>query len=482
MKQDETETLAACENFFSSLNEKNIRYCHWKSNLNLSKSMAGRTDLDVLIYSEDKDKFNSVLSKFNIKKILSPPEKQFPGMEDYLGFDYDTGRLFHLHVHYRLILGQKYIKNHHLPIEELIFQNLTTENDIYIPCPELELILLIIRGHMKIDLMSIIKHGIKDFVGHRYIPFPEDIENEFVTLIKKSNIEKLKIILLESGLPLSEKIFLSFIDKFSKKNLSALDVLSANRQIIKSLQEFRRQKNYLIYVKYLYFAMCGMPLINKFVKPNRKTIVGRGKIFSLVGADGSGKSTLVKELETWLSWKLSVNKYYYGIPKTYYIKLISEIIHIFSILRINYAVTFLENFLWVYIAKKRYEVSLALTKDAEQGKTMITDRFPLKDFHKMDEPMDGPRILQSHSKISSFFLNTEKSYYEKINLPDHIFVLQVRLSELRNRKTDLDIETHTLKSDAVNAINENAYITIINANQSYVDVLLDIKRKIWKLL
>ena len=46
------------------------------------------------------------------------------------------------------------------------------------------------------------------------------------------------------------------------------------------------------------------------------TFVGTGKTFSFVGADGSGKSTLVGDIERWLSWRLSIVTYYHGIPKT----------------------------------------------------------------------------------------------------------------------------------------------------------------------
>ena len=41
-----------------------------------------------------------------------------PGMESFLGFDPTTGTLLHLDVHYRLVLGEQLIKNHHLPVED----------------------------------------------------------------------------------------------------------------------------------------------------------------------------------------------------------------------------------------------------------------------------------------------------------------------------------------------------------------------------
>ncbi len=471
-----------CKSFFEYLNSHNIRYCHWKSNVNLKKGLSGKTDLDILVHKYDKKEFEMVFEKFALKKIISPPEKQFSGMEDYLGFDYKTGSLIHLHVHYSLVLGQKYIKNHHLPIEEIIFQNLITKDNIYIPCPDMELILLTIRAHMKIDFISIIKHGVKDMFGGSYTSFPTDIENEFVGLIHKIDIEKLKDILRQSRLPISEEIFLSFVTKFSDGNLRCYDVLKTKWQILSALKQFRRQKSIFSYLKYLSFSISNLQVINNLRKPKKKTLISKGKILSIVGADGSGKSTLVKDLENWLSWKLTVIKYYYGIPKTNFIKFLSYAIRGFKKFRLVSIATFLEHYLWICIAKKRYKIFLLSQKDTNKGKIVITDRFPLKDFQNMAQPMDGPRLNQSNTKIGSYFSRMETRYYDRIIHPDRIFVLQIAIEDLRRRKNDLDITTHKIKNNAVNAVKENERFIQINANRPYSEVLLELKRRIWEIL
>ena len=101
------------------MNTRAIRYCHWKSNEHVKAAMAGETDLDLLISEDDADAFSDLLGIYNFKQIVSPPEKTYPGIEDYLGFDSETGKCAHLNVHYRLITGKKFIKNHQLPYELL---------------------------------------------------------------------------------------------------------------------------------------------------------------------------------------------------------------------------------------------------------------------------------------------------------------------------------------------------------------------------
>ncbi len=474
--------LDICKKLFEYFNSNKIRYCHWKSNVHLDKALQGKTDLDVLIHRADKDKFELACRKFDLKKIMSPPEKQFPGMEDYLGFDNNTGELIHLHVHYLLVLGEKYIKNHHLPIEEIVFDHLTQKQNVYIPICEMELLLLVIRAHMKVDAISLVKHGIKYCMGRFYTPFPTDIEREFLDLIQNSDDKKLGLLLKKCGFPISDQLFFDFFKQFSEKKISPFSILKNKWQITKGLERYRRNKSVLVYWDYFSFYVRALPLINKVLKEKRKILPYTGKIFSLVGADGSGKSTLKKDLQEWLSWKLSLKTYYYGIPKTRYLHFISYVIRGFNKFKLTFFARLFECYYWAYVAKNRHGISKRSRKQIEQGITILTDRFPMMDFHTMKEPMDGPRLKQYTRGINAYFSKREAYHYDEIKMPDCILVLQVDIDELRKRKTDLDIQTHREKADAVNAVKRRDGVVLISANKAYADVQLDIKREIWALL
>lgn len=474
--------LAICQALFEHLNSSNIRYCHWKSNASLEQSLLGKTDLDVLIHKEDQSKFESSIKKYDLKKIISPPEKRYPGMEDYLGFDFETGGLIHLHVHYELVLGQKFIKNHHLPIEEVLFGNLIKKSNVYVPCPEMELLLLIIRAHMKVDIVSLIKHSIKGVIGNPLTPFPASIEKEFSYLIENSDTEKLKHLLVETQLPLPEEIILDFIHKFSENRLKSFEVIKTELKILSLLGPYRRNKSILVYTKYFYQFIRGLPLVNRMAKPKKKTLSHFGKVFSIIGADGSGKSTLLKDLNSWLSWKLIVNQYYYGIPKNVSCQVIDYVIRGLKKFRLNYFALLLESCFWVYVARARYAISEDSRKAIEKGVVVITDRFPFKGFYTMEEAMDGPRLGKYNSKQAGRLAGMESAYYEKINSPDRVFVLQVDFEELRKRKADLALLTHKKKADAVNAIKGGSNVVLIDANKPYSDVKLALQRLLWEVL
>ncbi len=486
---NEKKLLHICTTFFSYLNSQNVRYCHWKSNSHLDEALAGETDLDLLIHKADRALFTHALEKFNFKKIISPPEKSYPGIEDYLGFDYNTGKLIHLHNHYKLILGEKHVKNYHLTIEELVLGDLRLLFGVYVPSYEVELLLLIIRANMKLGLRSVIKYIIKANAKL----YPADINNEFVFLLINFNEEKFKNILFKSQLPLSEKKMLSFINKVKKGELALEDVIKIRMHVFGALKSFRRFNSLVCFLRRCVATIRSFPIIRKFYKTRKKILYKEGKVLAFVGADGSGKSTLVQDLEKWLSWKLKVRKFYFGIPKSLNLKIIAKIIRWFGFLKeinickvychvMEYIEKQMSAYRWLYIAKKRYDIYKKTQYISVNKGIAITDRYSLSVFYKMKEPMDGPRIRNEFCGISNRLSEYEERYYSVIGLPSMVFVLQTSLDELRKRKSDTEIKRHTIKASLVSSIKDSHNFYTINGNRSYSDVLLELKRKIWELL
>lgn len=469
--------LELCKLFFEYLNSNGVQYCHWKSNLNLDKSLSGKTDLDLLVAPSSQQAFIQAIDLFGLIKIISPHGKQFPGLEDFLGFDQATGRLIHIHVHYALVMGEKFIKNHLLPLNEQFFNNvILSSQGLWIPRPELELILLVLRAHMKADLVSLVKHQIKDCLGKRYNPFPDHIHEEFLDLIKHSDMNKARSLFRECNLPLNENIIFSFVRELSEDRLHAHAVARRKIQILFYLRSYQRQNSLSAYFRYFTQILHAVPLWRKCVSSKKKTILGGGKVFALVGADGSGKSTIARDLEAWLSWKIKVRRIYYGIPKTAFVQFCFWVAELFEKLRLNQPAKKLHELLWVYIARKRYVNSVQAHRFALQGEVVISDRFPLKDFHAMTKPMDGPRLSGSDSRLA----RSESGLYHQMVYPHCIFVLSVDIDELRKRKTDLPFDAHILKAEAVNSITKRDGLVIVDANRRYEEVLLEIKRIIWQ--
>jgi len=141
--------LPALTALFRDLNRRGIRYCHWKSNVRLEKSLQGRTDLDLLVDRKDTPAFRQLLHAHDVKPVLAAPGRDYPAVENHLGFDAATGRLFHLHVHYQLVLGEQFVKNYRLPLESHFLDSVRVSHGVKIPSPELEIAVLCVRALLK---------------------------------------------------------------------------------------------------------------------------------------------------------------------------------------------------------------------------------------------------------------------------------------------------------------------------------------------
>ena len=468
--------------FFDRLNRDGVRYCQWKSNSHLEAGLAGKTDLDLLVHPDDQAAFEAALASCDFKKILSPPSKRFPGFEDYLGFDAATGAFVHVHLHYRLIMGRKYIKDLHLPLESLYFANLTSKLGVNIPCAELELIMLIMRAHLKVDYLSLLKHAIKGVMGAKYTAFPPDIEDELTNLIATSDMDRVVRLIGESGLPLDFAWCRKFMDRFVSGKLKWFQILAGHYHIRRLLRPYRRNTGLGVQVEYLRHFLLNTQVGSRLAPSQKKTLPGGGRVFSVIGADGSGKSTLIADLKKWLSWKLVTKQYYYGIPKDAARSVADALMSGFSKLRLRGLERLTSNVLLLHVARRRRAVSRRSRIDVDAGWVVITDRFPLPDFKAMPQPMDNPRIDPTATLFGKNLRKSEEACYADLRFPDLAIVLQVDIEELRRRKTDLPRSLHEIKASAVNAIRPRERLVTIDANRPYADVLLEVKRLVWQAL
>jgi thymidylate kinase len=458
---------------FTILNQEQVRYCHWKSNAHLSRSFESDADFDLLIAARDADRFQLCMKKLKVKRRYSTANKVFPGMEDYLGFDETSGKLFHFHVHFKLVIGKKNQKNYHIPIEDLILNSAVCDEKypIKVIRPELELMLLIIRSLIKVDF------GLKmatNLILNRGV-FPLNIRQEFAFLIMKVNrdvffsyIRDLFPELLDVSRQIAQSEDLG--------RLSYFQVWRFNKRITKSLRAFRlfsnRELKRELKIKRLAF------------ENSRSWFPAGGVSFAFIGADGSGKSSLVSHIKKWLGWKLSVQSAYMGLPKQRILwKILNIVTGIANRVKISFLKDQLDFLRWVFVAKLRYKIYRNSEMLKSQGKIVIFDRFPLKEFWDMDDPMDGPRL-----KGSTLWENIERKYYNEIKCPDYIFVLKVNEKESLERKKEHAEERNRQaikrKITAVDKLAEtkNNRFIIIDTLKGLEPTLLEVKKKLWELL
>ena len=465
------------------LNENNIYYCHWKSNSHLNKALEGKTDLDVLVSKNQKKEFENILDNFSFIKIITNKFKSTFNVYDYLGFDLNTNRLVHLHLHYVVVLGEKYTKNYFLPIEDLFFKDNIQIDNIKTPNPNLELLLLIIRMHLKLGLFDILS-----YFKHKNI-FPKQIMNEFLILNSNFDLDCFKEYIARIGLAKYSEQIIKIKSNIESNRYSILSCFVNKTFFLKILKDKKREKGLKYIIKKLYLSVRYFKYMQKIIKAPKKTLPKNGVAIAFIGADGSGKSTIVKDISKWINWKIEVKQVYMGIPKSsiflYILNSIRKVIRRLSAvfnneysLKIN---RYFMSFQWIYIGYVRFRNSKKINRYIENGKIVIVDRYPINLFDAMNEPMDRPRIKKMFLK-NTLLSRCEEYFYNRIKMPDFIFSLKADIDTLRNRKSNIDMTSHLDKVNAINNIIPNSDLFVVDATQAYQDVLAKIKKQIWRKL
>ena len=157
--------LEISQKLFSSWNDSQLCYCHWKSNEHLFLGLEGKTDLDVLLSPDDKKEGERILGELDFLQCKSQYGSRYPGVDDWIGFDKETGRFIHVHLHYHLITGHKSMKEYSLPWTDVALQT-RLQNEkyrVYTMEPNLEIITLYTRIGLKADFKSLLRCHVKKF-------------------------------------------------------------------------------------------------------------------------------------------------------------------------------------------------------------------------------------------------------------------------------------------------------------------------------
>ncbi len=170
-----------------ALAEKQIDYCHWKSNVALDRSARGDNDLDLLVNRRDAQCFTQILTGLGFKETITPQSERLPGVTDYYGYDRSSGRLVHVHAHYQLVFGSDLSKNYRLPVEKAYLTSSSQKELVRIPAPEFELVILVIR--------LVLKHSTWDSILMRHGQLSASERRELDDLSAENTLSKVDEVL-----------------------------------------------------------------------------------------------------------------------------------------------------------------------------------------------------------------------------------------------------------------------------------------------
>lgn len=490
--------LRSIHTMLQAFEKNNIKYCQWKSNEHLEEALSGDTDLDILFLPEQRNKLEKILNECGLKRFRALPLMQYNAIEDFIGFDSETAKIWHLHLHYQMTLGEKHLKGYTItPWTNYVLDKRVWDGQgIYRSSCEVELVLLIVRSALKKRIRDLNKN-----IG------AEDLK-EYHWLINRIDQNALKLAAEQMTDEKTAKIIVELCNSDWKRKNQFSKLKKRLRKILKQFTGYSGLgSRYARTQRELFWILGGIRrrLGIESVIPRRRISPSGGCVIALLGCDGAGKSTILAYIKNEFKKKLDVYTIYFGSgngncsllrkPMRFVAnrvggrglghsvnaeyndcekKRISFKARIYSFLKLIWAMT---------LALEKKKKLSKMTKARNKGMLVLTDRYPqieitgCSDGPLLTKYADGKGILK---KISDWEYHIYRTAY--MNPPDLIIKLMVPVETALERKPEMSMEEIEKKTNAVRAVNCSRHSIIINTSKDKTESYREVMEEIWKLV
>jgi thymidylate kinase len=470
--------LKIYRDLFSNLNEQ-VLYTAWKDCNEIKENVMGIGDIDLLV--QENPIFLRILSAYGFIRATNRT-LNFPSVYHYYGYDETSSLICHLNIYYKIITGPSHTKSHHLPFEVALLANRKlNQYGIYEASFQDQNVMYYLRHHLK-----------------RSSPWGLYLwRREYLSYIQENKYIKggLKLELCDDKYNLGDDSLIKSFNEIGKiDHGQSLRGIYTDFKVTQNLSKYRRKNriyNYLASIN----NMKKQAVLRVFKK--RKQI-SQGIVIAISGIDGSGKSTLVKDLHHLFIEHFDTHLVHIGKPNA---TLITFIFRIPLKVRLflkgirkkiptpvytdghtvnNYSLIYGLRFL--VLGYERYSLCKKIKNKADKGCVVLTDRYIGEEIGKMD----SPRLGVKRGGILGVLGKLEYYLYKNAPRADVLFYLDVSIENLiaRNEKrTKKGKETkeeiilrYKINSGASISANE---VVKIDANRTYEEVLAEVKHKAW---
>lgn len=489
---DEKKPLQLVLQLCQELDQANIAYCHWKSNNALDRSASGENDLDLLVSRSDVSKFAAILFRSGFKQAKPESQKELIGVLDFHGYDEPSGRLVHVHTHYQLVMGHDMTKNFRLPIENAYLNSAIQDGIFKVPAPEFEFIVLVVR--------LILKHSTWDVILGKEGKIRTSEQRELEFLQARLDRNRVDDILKEHLPYISTDLFNRCL-KALQPGCSSLFRARTGQQLQRSLLACSRHSLAYDVIEKQRRKWIGLIRKRIFKLRSRRRLLSGGAMIAIIGGDGAGKTTTVKNLSAWLSRDFDLQTVHMGKPRESLTTIIVRaILRLGSLIGLYPHLNSMSFFVpdsrsylfpgkipWMMReackARDRYKTYLKARQFVNNGGIVISDRFPLPEIALMDAPLIE-KIADGHTDfLSRFLIKFERRYYQRITPPELVIILRLNPDEAVRRKVEEDpAQVHARSSEIWNMKWTGSFFQTIDTQRPREEVLSSIKSLVWSKL
>ena len=493
----DTGCLPVVRELVDRLDGAGISYCHWKSNEHLAAAVAGQTDLDVLVSRDNPERLQEVLAAAGYRRFAAV--RAFPAIEDYLTHDPKSGQLVHLHLHYELTVGQPHLKGYRLPWERRVLEDRRFEPSfgLYVAAPEIELLLLLTRSALKLRW----RDRIRGLVGRPIVA--ADARREYDWLRERADPEFMGLLADDLiGATAAERLRALLEAAWCDRRFRSF--ASAARRDLQNCRTFGALGAPLLAWAREVLAIADVLNRRYFHRPVplRRISPRGGLVVALVGADGSGKSTLTIALRRWLEVKLDVVPIYFGSgdgPSSFYrlpMRLMARRFRSDAREDGSGSRRDARGSFWRRLGKVPWAVALAAEKQGKlrtmvrarnRGMIVVCDRFPQS---QVPGSNDGPLLgdwMNAPGRIRRSLALWEANVYDtarRLASPDLVVKLLATPAVAVARKPEMSTSEVSRRIGVIRALHfpSTTLVVEIDADQPIDEVRASIHAAIWKMI
>jgi hypothetical protein len=496
LPQEGSSTLSRLRAVLTELHRHKIGYCYWKSSRCIDAVLRGERDLDLLVGRLDQHRAEMILLAQDFKLFPTLAHREHPSILSFLGHDEASGRLVHVHLHFRLIVGERLLRNYRLPWEDIVLERAVLHPvwQIRMLDPTIEAVLLAVRSCVELRRLDPVAVRRWQATKRKFALDRADVA---------ARVDPVALRNLGSAL-LNDDLADLLVDAIYGK--PALEDQSRfGRCALRQLSAFRTYNTWEARLRSSWRALlwaAGNANRDFFQLPRpwSRRAPGGGCVIAIVGVDGSGKTTVAAAIRAWLGSEVDVVPIYFGTgdgkpsallrPFKMMVPLVRRILKtkpkgashgkvsdqppglLYALLMTVWATV---------VAREKRNKLLAARRGAQRGLVIITDRYPQREMIGFN---DGP-LLTRLTGVPQWLRRFETAGYALAQRlpPDLVIKLDVLAETAARREPDMDPAVIRERiADLRRLTFGGAGVVCIDAEQPLIDVVRAVQREIWRLL